>query len=69
MARADARILDLDQDGREHTADGVNRVMAIEAIAYQSLEGRYLGVELLPETDEHGAGVRWILPRAQRPRN
>jgi transcriptional regulator with XRE-family HTH domain len=27
------------------------------------------GVELLPETDEHGAGVRWILPRAQRPRN
>jgi len=24
------------------------------------------GVELLPETDEHGAGVRWILPRAQR---
>jgi hypothetical protein len=25
------------------------------------------GVELLPETDEHGAGVRWILPRAQRP--
>jgi hypothetical protein len=41
MARADARILDLDQ-GREHTADGVNRVMAIEAIAYQALEGRYL---------------------------
>jgi hypothetical protein len=39
MARADARILDLDQDGREHTADGVNRVMAIEAIAYQALEG------------------------------
>jgi transcriptional regulator with XRE-family HTH domain len=27
------------------------------------------GVELLPETDEHGAGVRWILPRAQRPQN
>jgi DNA-binding XRE family transcriptional regulator len=26
------------------------------------------GVELLPETDEHGAGVRWLLPRAQRPR-
>jgi hypothetical protein len=26
-------------------------------------------VELLPETEEHGAGVRWILPRAQRPRN
>jgi len=25
------------------------------------------GVELLPETDEHGAGVRWILPRGQRP--
>jgi transcriptional regulator with XRE-family HTH domain len=27
------------------------------------------GVELLPETDEHGAGVRWILPRTQRPHN
>jgi transcriptional regulator with XRE-family HTH domain len=27
------------------------------------------GVELLPETDEHGAGVRWRLPRAQRPQN
>jgi transcriptional regulator with XRE-family HTH domain len=27
------------------------------------------GVELLPETDEHGAGVRWIMPRAQRPQN
>jgi hypothetical protein len=27
------------------------------------------GVELLPETDEHGAGVRWLLPRAQRPKN
>jgi hypothetical protein len=27
------------------------------------------GVELLPETDEHGAGVRWRLPRAERPRN
>src|SRR5215468_726243 len=27
------------------------------------------GVELLPEADEHGAGVRWILPRAQRPQN
>jgi hypothetical protein len=25
------------------------------------------GVELLPETEDHGAGVRWILPRAQRP--
>jgi hypothetical protein len=25
------------------------------------------GVELLSETDEHGAGVRWRLPRAQRP--
>jgi len=25
------------------------------------------GVELLPETDEHGAGVRWMLPRGQRP--
>jgi hypothetical protein len=22
------------------------------------------GVELLPETKDHGAGVRWILPRA-----
>jgi hypothetical protein len=27
------------------------------------------GVELLPKTDEHGAGVRWCLPRAQRPQN
>jgi hypothetical protein len=27
------------------------------------------GVELLPETDEHGAGVRWLLPRTQRPPN
>jgi transcriptional regulator with XRE-family HTH domain len=27
------------------------------------------GVELLPETDGHGTGVRWILPRAQRPQN
>ena len=27
------------------------------------------GIELLPETDEHGAGVRWIQPRAQRPQN
>jgi hypothetical protein len=27
------------------------------------------GVELLPEIDEHGAGVRWLLPRAQRSRN
>jgi hypothetical protein len=27
------------------------------------------GVELLPETDEHGAGVRWILPRTRRPAN
>jgi len=27
------------------------------------------GVELLSETDEHGAGVRWRLPPAQRPRN
>jgi hypothetical protein len=26
------------------------------------------GVELLPETDDHGAGVRWILPRTQRRR-
>jgi hypothetical protein len=26
------------------------------------------GVELLPKTDEHGAGVQWILPRTQRPR-
>jgi hypothetical protein len=25
------------------------------------------GVELLSETDEHGAGVRWLRPRAQRP--
>jgi hypothetical protein len=25
--------------------------------------------ELLPETDERGAGVRWRLPRAQRPQN
>jgi hypothetical protein len=25
------------------------------------------GVELLPETDEHGAGVRWTLPRGQLP--
>jgi hypothetical protein len=27
------------------------------------------GVELLPETEHHGAGVRWRFPRAQRPRN
>jgi hypothetical protein len=27
------------------------------------------GVELLPETEDHGAGVRWILPRSQRPQN
>ena len=27
------------------------------------------GVELLPETEVHGVGVRWHLPRAQRPRN
>jgi hypothetical protein len=27
------------------------------------------GVELLPETDEHGAGVRWLLPRGRRPKN
>ena len=27
------------------------------------------GVELLPATDDHGAGVRWIEPRAQRPQN
>jgi hypothetical protein len=27
------------------------------------------GVELLPESEDHGAGVRWILPRAQRPPN
>jgi hypothetical protein len=27
------------------------------------------GVDLLPETDEHGAGVRWLLPRTQRPQN
>jgi hypothetical protein len=27
------------------------------------------GVELLPETEEHGAGVRWTLPRARRPKN
>jgi transcriptional regulator with XRE-family HTH domain len=27
------------------------------------------GVELLPETEEHGAGVRWIIPRAQRLQN
>jgi hypothetical protein len=27
------------------------------------------GVELLPESDEHGAGVRWRFPRAQRPQN
>jgi transcriptional regulator with XRE-family HTH domain len=27
------------------------------------------GVELLPETEGHGAGVRWIQPRAQRPQN
>jgi hypothetical protein len=26
------------------------------------------GVKLLPEANEHGAGVRWLLPRAQRPR-
>jgi hypothetical protein len=24
------------------------------------------GVELLPEAAEHGAGVRWILPRGRR---
>jgi transcriptional regulator with XRE-family HTH domain len=24
------------------------------------------GVKLLPETDDHGAGVRWRLPRARR---
>jgi transcriptional regulator with XRE-family HTH domain len=27
------------------------------------------GVELLPETDEHGASVRWLLPRARRRKN
>jgi hypothetical protein len=27
------------------------------------------GVELLPETEVHGVGVRWFLPRAQRPQN
>jgi hypothetical protein len=27
------------------------------------------GVELLPETAEHGAGVRWRVPRAQRQKN
>jgi hypothetical protein len=27
------------------------------------------GVELLPETDDHGAGVRWNLPRTQRTKN
>jgi len=26
------------------------------------------GIALLPETDEHGAGVRW-LPRTRRPQN
>jgi len=26
-------------------------------------------VELLPETEDHGAGVPWLLPRAQRPKN
>jgi hypothetical protein len=30
--------------------------------------GRH-GVELLPETAEHGAGVRWRVPRAQRQKN
>jgi transcriptional regulator with XRE-family HTH domain len=30
---------------------------------------KHHGVELLPEADEHGAGVRWFLPRAQRPPN
>jgi predicted transcriptional regulator len=27
------------------------------------------GVELLPESEDHGAGVRWTLPRGQRPQN
>lgn len=27
---------------------------------------RQRGVELLPESDDHGAGVRWTLPRARR---
>jgi hypothetical protein len=27
------------------------------------------GVEQLPETEVHGAGVHWLLTRAQRPRN
>jgi hypothetical protein len=30
---------------------------------------KHHGVELLPETEDHGAGVRWCLPRAQRPQN
>jgi hypothetical protein len=46
---------------RNHVSDDV---MAKIVVAL-----KHHGIEQLPETDEHGARVRWLLPRAQRPRN